>query len=363
MRYAALDGWRGICALLVAIYHFNTNTAFSFSTPMRHSFLFVEFFFLLSGFVLCHAYGDSIRQGRDLLYFAAKRVARLWPLHIVLLLSLVPIALAQHWLLGIDDARFSVAGFAANLLLIQALGIFDNDTWNFVAWSISVELYTCLLFAAVALWTRHIVVYALLSVCGAVVLYFFGSLEDTYHFALFRGIYSFFLGCCVYRLFESPWSESFKLKSKVCFTLLELCGLVAVVTYLSWGVHYVPFIFSPLLFALVVWIFAFDRGALSQLLSYSLLQKLGLYSYSIYLVHGVLVTAIKGGLVVLQKWLHYPLLRDYQDIKVIDLGSEANNLLATLTFVLLLYGIAAMTYRWIERPGQQWMNKKRKAAR
>jgi peptidoglycan/LPS O-acetylase OafA/YrhL len=55
-RFVALDSWRGFCALLVALYHVPV-TAFVFLNPLvRGSFLFVDFFFVLSGFVISFTY-------------------------------------------------------------------------------------------------------------------------------------------------------------------------------------------------------------------------------------------------------------------------------------------------------------------
>ena len=62
-RFQVLDSWRGICALLVALFHFPTASAISQSRFIASSYLFVDFFFVLSGFVIAF----SIRAGAILL--------------------------------------------------------------------------------------------------------------------------------------------------------------------------------------------------------------------------------------------------------------------------------------------------------
>jgi peptidoglycan/LPS O-acetylase OafA/YrhL len=68
-RYVVLDGWRGIYAILVALFHcplywHGWDTLF-----VRGSWLFVDFFFVLSGFVIAHAYAGKLSSSRDLFAF------------------------------------------------------------------------------------------------------------------------------------------------------------------------------------------------------------------------------------------------------------------------------------------------------
>ena len=80
MRFVALDSWRGIAALMVAAYHFEATWHGHGASLLANSYLFVDFFFVLSGFVIAHAYGAKINSARDLAAFAVRRFGRLWPL-------------------------------------------------------------------------------------------------------------------------------------------------------------------------------------------------------------------------------------------------------------------------------------------
>ena len=61
-RFLVLDSWRGICALLVALFHFPTSSTISQSAFVGSSYLFVDFFFVLSGFVIASSYGNRLNQ-------------------------------------------------------------------------------------------------------------------------------------------------------------------------------------------------------------------------------------------------------------------------------------------------------------
>ena len=58
-RYEILDGLRGVAAMLVVAYHlFETYYGGSPKQPINHGYLAVDFFFVLSGFVIGYAYDD-----------------------------------------------------------------------------------------------------------------------------------------------------------------------------------------------------------------------------------------------------------------------------------------------------------------
>src|SRR5262249_28829215 len=88
-RYIALDGWRGICAIGVALHHFPQIFLFSNAPLFRSGWLFVDFFFVLSGFVITHAYGGKLRSASSTLEFMTRRFFRLYPLHLFILILLL----------------------------------------------------------------------------------------------------------------------------------------------------------------------------------------------------------------------------------------------------------------------------------
>lgn len=76
-RYESLDGMRGICALIVAIFHF--DTALHNGHIINHGWLSVDLFFVLSGFVISSAYEEKLRAGLQFSQFLLARARRLIP--------------------------------------------------------------------------------------------------------------------------------------------------------------------------------------------------------------------------------------------------------------------------------------------
>ncbi len=82
-HYEILDALRGVAAIMVVIFHvFETHNTSRFDQIMNHGYLAVDFFFLLSGFVIGYAYDD--RWGKmSLKQFFTRRLIRLHPMIIM----------------------------------------------------------------------------------------------------------------------------------------------------------------------------------------------------------------------------------------------------------------------------------------
>lgn len=85
-HYAILDGLRGVAALLVLIYHVEEGFAFVGNKSiefMNHGYLAVDFFFILSGFVIGYAYDDRLGKSMTMLNFFKRRLIRLHPMVVI----------------------------------------------------------------------------------------------------------------------------------------------------------------------------------------------------------------------------------------------------------------------------------------
>ena len=79
-RYEILDGLRGVAAMLVVAYHlFETYYGGKPDQPINHGYLAVDFFFVLSGFVIGYAYDDRWNQMSTWAFFK-RRLIRLHPM-------------------------------------------------------------------------------------------------------------------------------------------------------------------------------------------------------------------------------------------------------------------------------------------
>jgi peptidoglycan/LPS O-acetylase OafA/YrhL len=88
-RFRALDGLRGVFALAVVTLHCNVYGYFYDLPIVRSAYLAVDFFFVLSGFVISHASMHRLGSFRALGTFVIRRFERVWPLHAVMLACFV----------------------------------------------------------------------------------------------------------------------------------------------------------------------------------------------------------------------------------------------------------------------------------
>src|SRR5712691_8834418 len=84
-RFVVLDSWRGIAACLVALFHLDSYSHLYGVPFVRNSWLFVDFFFVLSGFVIAANYQQRLLDGFGIERFLLLRLGRLYPLHFTML--------------------------------------------------------------------------------------------------------------------------------------------------------------------------------------------------------------------------------------------------------------------------------------
>jgi peptidoglycan/LPS O-acetylase OafA/YrhL len=105
----------------------------------HRGYLGVDGFFVLSGFVL--AYGEPPRALGEVPRFWARRVLRIYPVHLATI-ALFAILLGAAAVAGVtpnDPSRFGVGALAQHLLLLHGWGWAENWAWNYPSWSISSE--------------------------------------------------------------------------------------------------------------------------------------------------------------------------------------------------------------------------------
>lgn len=361
-RYIALDGLRGVCALLVCILHARLLTHLYPLDFIRNAYLFVDFFFVLSGFVICATYSHKLNNFNQLGIFFIKRLGRIWPLHLLVLLGFLCLELAKWYVAShyaVDSqtsafsGRFSIDALINNVFLIHALGMHNSLTWNNPSWSISVEFISYMSFAFICLWflKRRIVCYVLMAIVSLAILssVMRSNLDLTYDYGLFRCFAGFFVGVIVYRLKAvARVSLSF-----ITASILELIAVVSVIYFVaeygaqSWS------LLAPLLFGVVVFCFAIEAGFVSQLLKAKVIQLLALLSFTMYMIHSFILTLL---------WRVIYLIDKGQGtyIKTVDEAHGYNQLvefsnLYIADFILfgylgLVVGLSYVVYQYFENP-------------
>lgn len=354
LRFDVLDALRGICAILVVLVHFRSNGYIAQLPVLRNGWLFVDYFFVLSGFVIAHSYGARLASGEvSVARFMGLRMGRIYPLHIFVLLGFL--ALELMLVLGGDFvARFvsrepftgarGLESLTQAVFLVQTFGVGKAWGWNVPAWSIASEIWTYFLFAFVfAVAKRHVPVVSvvLALVAGAAVMSYSPHLDVTFDGGVLRCIFGFGLGVATY--------HAFRRFGTVGGSAWELAVLALTVIYASFAEGRATFL-APFVFALMIFVLSSQRGVVSRVLSAKPFQFLGLTSYSIYMIH----VFIQGRLgEVLQITRIVKIKVDAQGRTTLA-GDPLVSDLVTLVMLALVIGAAWVTYRLVEVPGREF---------
>jgi peptidoglycan/LPS O-acetylase OafA/YrhL len=152
-----LDGLRIVAASAVVVLHYSDYVK---DVPVGrfmvahtwHFNLFVDLFFVISGFVIASQYLGRVGTPGAIGRFLARRLARIYPLHLATLAFYVALALALAFGIAKTDnpARYPFSDLPAQLLLLHAI---DGQrlTFNFPSWSLSAEFFCYVLFPLMAL--------------------------------------------------------------------------------------------------------------------------------------------------------------------------------------------------------------------
>ena len=354
-RIHELDALRGIAALGVVVWHYGAHFG---ATPLglalfpfyNAGFLFVDFFFVLSGYVIARAFWREPRQsqlGANIL----ARIARMYPLHLLTLL-LVAVLLAclpatardPDFVQPTNDARH----FLLNLLLLNQSGLQQGWSFNTPAWSISAEFIVNVAFLGfIYLGARGRVLAMALAGAVAVAMLVAGPrpyIDGQLAFGwldvnLLRCSLGFACGIGVYWLVHRlDLARALDRQPLLC-TLLGAASLAAL-----FGVMIVSGRHPPVAHYLVsiavasgCVLFVPFAPVLRSVLRRKPLTYLGDISYSTYLVHYPLQLGIylAGAVGLVQP----------------DFASP----ITFVVFIAAVIVVSAATHRFIEMPGQKWL--------
>jgi peptidoglycan/LPS O-acetylase OafA/YrhL len=357
-----LDGVRGIACLLVITLHCfvgQLTSEFYFGPPHFLSGVFVvlaggvDFFFVLSGFLIGGILLDSRSASNFFRVFWARRAARILPVYVLLLgsyvaaLSFSPLFNAPWvgaWLLHEPlMPLWSYATFTQNYLMAAA-----GDTgafWIAITWSLAVEEQFYLVFPVLIYLVpkRGLVVLALASLVFAALLRtYLWSRSGTFYAGYFPTparvdtLMFGFLSACIVR---NPTAVSYLAS---CRTILDIAAAGALgLIFEGSQLEALPSLRFSLLAAVfayaIVRIFVVSGGWYRAALRNPLLVQAGLVSYAWYMYH----QAING-------MVHGLLFQQAPRI------SNAKELAAACMVLLLSGGLAALSTRYYERPFRAW---------
>jgi peptidoglycan/LPS O-acetylase OafA/YrhL len=308
-----LTALRFVAALVIVIYHFVLILPFdsaAVSGMLGKGYLGVDFFFILSGFILAHVYLDAAeRKTLNPIAFYGRRLARVYPVHIFTLgLAVSPYVAAI--LGGVPETippHVQPHYFATNILMLHAWGYDDRYMFNVPSWSISAEWFAYLLFPylAVAISRVRPALMLVLAVLFFWALFAFiatlppgtGHLADgrpltvrTFDFGIMRIVPEFILGMALYR-FGRVWA----LRGPVRVWLVACTALLVGLVHFS-----VPdYVIVPLFAALIYLVAETARQERTGFLDRPWLVLMGEASYSLYMVHYLWIQLVFAVLVEL----------------------------------------------------------------
>jgi peptidoglycan/LPS O-acetylase OafA/YrhL len=363
-RFEALDSWRGLCACLVVLFHVHGYSPLYTSTLVRNSYLFVDFFFVLSGFVIAWNYAARLDSWPAVKRFLILRAGRVYPLHLFMLLCLIAYesfkffhGLSQPSPNPTFSGGTQPLAVLTNLFLVHGLHVHNELTWNGPSWSISTELWTYVIFALLSAWLGMRNWMLLVAAIAAPLLLLNLShtgMDTTYDYGLIRCVFGFALGVVCFRI-HSRWPHAAAHRNPALMSTVELLTVAAVVGFVSAAGTSAWSFLAPFVFSVAVLVFAVEGGVLSRLFRVPLLKWLGKLSYSIYLTHYIFVQitpSVVKRLAHQDLWTPMPLPNGQY---VLAFGR--NNLEGTLLYAGVLgvtLAFSAFTYRWIETPGREW---------
>ncbi len=323
-RLARLDGLRGVAACVVAAYHlqiFYYNGLSDFFGGVagwffRWGWTFVDLFFLISGYIFAHVYlsGAGLRTARQLGDFAVARIARLYPLHLTMLL----IVAMLDW--GRPENTLPI--FLCHLFMLQGLVPGADSGFVGPSWSISVEILCYILFALAACSGKRALTWISIALVALVVTKLAmlglpgGPWGADY---LIGGVLGFFIGQLLWQYRE----------------ILARVPTIALVLILAIGVTINVGSYSPLLpLDLLAW-----PSALLLVLRIKTFEAppflwLGERSYGIYLIH-------------------YPVLNIFFAALGKSHASATGVIALYLTFSIVVLALANLALHLVERPGRR----------
>ena len=365
---SSLTSLRGLAAILVILLHVNF---FCFALApwdgsldhfIQKGYLWVDFFFLLSGFIMTHVYAESFEKSikGSFMKFMRSRFARVYPLHLFSFLCMVAFYFwyRSNFTLYPNDYiyTFNVHTIWSNLLLLHSMGLYKNLSWNSPSWSISVEWWMYVVFPFLLIpfrklggWKKIFIFFSVIAGYLFIIYYLYplstatnGTLDPskpkvdvTYDYGFVRCFFGFLFGMLTYELYSTGWGRRYLKKSIAWISAVALA--IAAMTFSTPDI--VPIIF----FSAIILTSVYTEGIGKHILNLRPLVYLGDISYSLYLMH----------LPIMNFLLNY--FKKFPQIRLENLDWTTARLY-TLIYLTIVVLVSTLTYYFIEVPMRRKIN-------
>jgi len=349
-RFAELDGLRALAIIPVILFHCDITGI------LDGGFFGVDIFFTISGFIITALLVHEIRTRGDFSFgdFYLRRLKRLVPpvLGLILLALLVTPMISQDAYARLRSDIWAALAYGSNWWQIHDKQSYFDDTPRILKhlWSLAVEEQFYFLWPPMA-WVvlkrfgaKATGIFALLLACASTawMLYLYQiNPADTDHNRIYLGTDTHAMGLLLGAALACFWNPYVRkdtasanrtgLRAGAVVALAGLGGMMQWMNDQAPKTYEGSFLLVPLLTAVVIYCLMNDAGfVVSRLLRGPVFQWIGLRSYSLYLVHGVVFV-----------WMQLLGYKDFSDWRVLGVG---------IAIVALL---SAWMYRYVEMPSKR----------
>ncbi|MHC5733448.1 acyltransferase family protein [Nostoc sp.] len=363
-----LTSLRGIAALFVVVHHFSYYTLpktgsilSAYSDFFKNGYLWVDFFFILSGFIMTHVYvGDFSLKVNSSNYrsYLLSRFARIYPLHIFVLSLFIGLEIIKIFLLHTSafTGKFNLTALFANVFLLQAFDLncpplFWCDTyWNEPAWSISIEFVIYCIFPFLLVFLlrnspkKDLIIYSFTLFSILLLIAFTrGNLDSIIGIpSIARCGLECGLGIITYKIYyRGNYKKYFNLN---LLAIIAITWIILIMNYYwSYWRSLHDWLVLPAFCLLILALSVNNDGVVSKFLSSRLMLYLGTISYSIYMIHWFLQELLKIF------WI-------YEFNKAFGKGfTEYETLTSLGAFLMIVLLTASLTYRFVEVPARNYL--------
>jgi len=314
----------------------------------------VTFFFVLSGFIMTHAYQHSLSQKTlSTKTYLLLRLSRIWPLHV---LTALPFVLYFFYKYGSDISSV----IAVNILLLQSWVplVKYYISLNAVSWSLSVELFFYVAFLLLvrfsfkSLQKIALIWFAVIAACAAIMIFYGeshwssanGEIKITHWIFYINPVFrllDFMIGMLVYKVaFVKKDKTRNSTLSEISSVSLLILGAYIYSTLVFPEILRAQLLYLPIM-AFIIYAFSNGTGVLSRLLKGKTLVLLGEASFSLYLIHNPIISLANA--VFLKSSFQVPVI--------------IYSLILTIACIIA----SVITYRFIEKPIHNYLKNRIKA--
>ena len=361
-RFLALEGGRGVLALVVMLAHFDVNFHGKWFFSAINLYYLVDYFFVFSGFLMAWIYWERMRTARDLGNYFVVRFCRIYPLHlfwvaIFVLFELFRLTLNQEIL----DSRpftgaYAIEKLPEHVFMLQAMGLSKVHSWNFPSWSLSTEFFAYIVFGGYIFITSKWRVWAAVAIVllCAIALWVWSDIgfQETVYMGFYRCLASFMMGVILFRFYRKTL---FLKNSPGLMTILGLLALCLLFSFSFISTNKAWSFLTPLVAGFMVWTLVYDAGLLSRFFSSRIPLFLGAMSFSMYLAHVFIENRLFNLLKLLEQkgWGSYftPDIHHFSEWRdvVVGLNQWQGDLIALLT-IFITIAVSYATFHLVEEP-------------